>query len=51
MIKYGCKIKQETAIYAICCLILCIKKVAANRYFDLLLLYFLDKSKDLRSVF
>ncbi len=34
------KIKQQTAIYAICCLIFCIKKVAANRKINCLMLNF-----------
>jgi len=34
------KIKQQTAIYAICCSILRLKKVAANRKIDCLLLDF-----------
>ena len=36
------KIEQQTAIYAICCSILLIKKVAANRKIDCLLLDFIE---------
>jgi hypothetical protein len=46
------KIKQQTAIYTICCSILYIKKVAANRKIDCLMLDFQlsfdqQKSKEL----
>ncbi len=34
------KIKQQTAIYAICCSIFCSKKVAANSKIDCLMLDF-----------